>query len=158
NQLCTDDFAGHLAHNANLSAKSIVALGGFTELCRMRGLNDEAAEYRQLAEKFAARWANEALEDDHYRLAFDQPNTWSQKYNLLGDRLLGPVFSPPEAPRREMDFYRKKRQEYGLALDNRKPYTKLDWTIWTASLTSDRSDFEALVAPVVHFLDQTPDR
>jgi hypothetical protein len=158
NQLCTDDFVGHLAHNVNLSAKSIVALGGFAELCRMRGLNDEAAKYRQLAEKFAARWAKEALENDHYRLAFDQPNTWSQKYNLIWDRLLGLRLFPPEITRREMDFYRKKQQEYGLALDNRKPYTKLDWTIWTASLTSDQSDFEALVAPVVHFLDRTPDR
>jgi hypothetical protein len=158
NQLCTDDFAGHLAHNVNLSAKSIVALGGFAELCRMRGLNDEAAEYRQLAEQFAARWANEALEGDHYRLAFDQPNTWSQKYNLIWDRLLGLHLFPAEVTRREMDFYRKKQQEYGLALDNRKPYTKLDWTIWTASLTGDRGDFETLAAPVVHFLDRTPDR
>jgi Domain of unknown function (DUF4965)/Domain of unknown function (DUF5127)/Domain of unknown function (DUF1793)/Domain of unknown function (DUF4964) len=158
NQLCTDDFAGHLAHNVNLSAKSIVALGGFAELCRIRGLNDEATEYRQLAEQFAARWTKEALEGDHYRLAFDQPNTWSQKYNLIWDRLLGLRLFPPEVTRREMDFYRMKQQEYGLALDNRKPYTKLDWTVWTASLTGDRDDFESLVAPVVHFLDRTADR
>jgi hypothetical protein len=37
NQLSTDDFAGHLAHNTNLSLKAILALGSYASLCDMTG-------------------------------------------------------------------------------------------------------------------------
>ena len=43
-------------------------------------------------------------------------------------------------------------------MDNRQTYTKLDWILWTATLTQDRADFEALVEPVFLFLNETPDR
>ena len=158
NQLCTDDFAGHLAHNVNLSAKAICALGAFGKLCEMRGDTAQAEEYSKLAHEFAQRWIKAADDGDHFRLAFDRPNTWSQKYNLVWDRILGLNLFPAAVAEKEMAFYRKTQNKYGLPLDNRRTYTKLDWTTWTATLTQNRDDFEALVSPVFAYLNNTPDR
>lgn len=158
NQLCTDDFAGHLAHNVNLSAKAIEALGAYALLCEMRGDKTEAARMHKVAKDMAARWVREAKDGEHYRLAFDRAGSWSQKYNLVWDEILGIKLFPAEVMKEEMAFYRTKLNRYGLPLDNRKDYTKLDWTIWTAMLTGDRTDFDALVAPVFDFLNDVPQR
>jgi hypothetical protein len=159
NQLCTDDFAGHLAHNVNLSAKAIVALASFARLCEMRGDTNNASSYRSLTEEFAHRWGADAQEDDrHFRLAFDKPGTWSQKYNAVWDRILGFGLAPDGTWTAEMDFYRSHQNQYGLPLDNRKDYTKLDWTLWTATLTQDRADFDALLDPLYRWLNETPTR
>jgi hypothetical protein len=158
NQLSTDDFAGHLAHNVNLSAKAIIAIGAFAQLSALRGDTALAAHYRTLAEQFVKRWTAEADAGDHFRLAFDQPDTWSQKYNLVWDRVLGLNLFPAAVARKEMAFYRRIQGRYGLALDNRRLYTKLDWITWTATLTGSRADFEALVGPVFDFLNATPHR
>jgi len=158
NQLCTDDFAGHLAHNVNLSAKAICGLGSFAKLCALRGDKTKAAEYRQLAHDDAQRWMQEADDGDHFRLAFDKPGSWSQKYNLVWDRILGLKLFPASVARREMAFYKKQQNQYGLPLDNRATYTKLDWITWTATLTRNRADFEALINPIIAFLNATPDR
>lgn len=158
NQLSTDDFAGHLAHNTNLSLKAILALGGYAWMCERLGKNQEAGAYRKLAEEMAKRWAQMADDGDHFRLAFDKPGTWSQKYNLVWDRLLGLNLFPPEVARREIAFYKTKQNAYGLPLDNRESYTKLDWIVWTATLAESQSDFEAFIAPLYRFTNETPTR
>jgi hypothetical protein len=158
NQLSTDDFAGHLAHNANLSIKAILALGAYGVLCDMTGRKPEAALYRQTAQEFAKKWAELASEGDHYRLAFDKPGTWSQKYNLVWDKLLGLNLFPAEVARKEIAFYLTKQNQYGLPLDNRRDYTKLDWVLWTATLADNAADFEKLVAPACQFANDSPSR
>lgn len=158
NQLCTDDFAGHLAHNVNLSAKAICALGSYAKLCSLRGDKAASRKYYDLAKGFAQRWIEEADDGDHFRLAFDREGTWSQKYNLVWDRILGLGLFPDDVLAKEMAHYREVQNKYGLPLDNRSDYTKLDWVLWTATLTRERDDFEALVEPVRRFLDETPDR
>lgn len=157
-QLCTDDFAGHLAHNTNLSIKAIEALGAFANLADMRGDQQTADQYRKLATDFAAQWIKKADDGDHFRLAFDAPGTWSQKYNLVWDRILDLNLFPAEVAHKEIAFYLTKLNPYGLPLDNRQAYTKTDWTFWTATLAMNRKNFEALIDPVYRFANETPSR
>jgi hypothetical protein len=158
NQLCTDDFTGHLAHNTNLSLKAINALGAYAMLCDMRGLNHAAVEYRAAAKDMARRWPEMADDGDHYRLAFDKPGTWSMKYNLVWDRVLGLDLFGPEIARKEVAFYLKTQNAYGLPLDNRADFTKSDWLVWSATLAEKQADFEALIGPLYRFVNESPDR
>ncbi|MDW8290393.1 MAG: DUF4965 domain-containing protein [Armatimonadota bacterium] len=158
NQLCTDDFAGHLARNTNLSLKAILALGGYALLCQMLGEEARAREYRQLAEGMARQWVQMADDGDHYRLAFDKPGTWSLKYNLVWDRLLGLNLFPAEVARREVAYYKGKMQRYGVPLDNRNLYTKLDWQVWVATLAESREDFRLFLDAIWRWMNETPSR
>jgi hypothetical protein len=158
NQLCTDDFAGHLAHNTNLSLKAILALGGYAMLCRMVGDTARAEEYHRLAREMAQQWMRMADDGDHYRLAFDKPGTWSQKYNLVWDQLLNLNLFPKEVARKEIAYYKTKMNPYGLPLDNRSQYTKLDWTVWTATLAESSEDFNLFMDAVWRWMNETPSR
>jgi len=158
NQLCTDDFAGHLAHNANLSIKAILALASYAKLAGMLG--DAAVEktYHDRAREFAARWVELAANQDHFRLAFDRPDTWSQKYNLVWDRLLELNIFPATVMGKELAFYKSHFNRYGLPLDNRENYTKIDWLAWTASLAPTKAEFAETFGPAYQFATESPSR
>lgn len=158
NQLCTDDFAGHLAHNANLSVKAIMGIASYAMLCEIQGLKTEAKEYRNLAENMVEDWIKAANDGDHFRLAFDKPGSWSQKYNMVWDKLLGFNLFPDEVINKEIAWYVQVQNRYGLPLDSRETYTKLDWILWSASMANSNDEFKQLIAPVYTFLNETPNR
>ncbi len=158
NQLSTDDFAGHLAHNANLSIKAIEGIAAYSQMAAKLGKAALAQQYAAAAKQMAGQWQGMALEGDHYKLAFDKPGTWSQKYNLVWDQLLDLNLFPESVRKTEMTFYLEHLNQYGLPLDNRADYTKLDWEIWTATLTEDASQFSALMDPIGKWLNETPSR
>ena len=160
NQLCTDDFAGHLAHNANLSIKAIMGLACYAKMAAMNGDTVASERFMKLAKDMVPKWIEAAKggRGGSYRLAFDQVDTWSMKYNLVWDRALSFNLFPTEVAAAEMAFYRTAQQRYGLPLDSRKLWTKSDWLVWTATLTGKRDDFDALVTPLLSFLNETPGR
>lgn len=157
-QLCTDDFAGHLARNANLSVKAIMGIAGFGRLCELTGRDAEAKRAFATARKYAQKWMELADDGDHYVLAFGASGTWSQKYNLVWDKLLELDVFPSEVVEREVAYYAGKMNKYGLPLDSRRDYTKLDWEVWTATLANDDADFRRIIDTCALWANETPQR
>ena len=160
NQLCTDDFAGHLAHNANLSLKAIFGVAGYAYMCKIKGLNDEYETYMNKAKEMAAKWEKDAMDPagDHYKLALDRDGTWSQKYNMVWDKLWKINIIPNDAMQTEMKYYLTKRNTYGLPLDSRENYTKADWILWTATMAETKTNFQRFSDQVWKYVNETNSR
>ena len=155
-QLCTDDFAGHLAHNVNLSAKAILGIAAFGQILQALGQGEKAEAYFRQAKEMMESWLVRADAGGYTRLAFGADG-WSMKYNLVWDRLLGLDLIPDTFYEKEIASYLPRMERYGLPLDSRAPYSKTDWILWTAAMAPEE-DFPKFVAPVADYLRQTDTR
>jgi len=157
-QFCTDDFAGRFPRNVNLSAKAVLAVAAYADLVEMTGKADQAQKYATKARAMAAWWKKTAAVSDHYALTFGWGNTWSQKYNLVWNRVLGGEVFDCDIAEDEIAFYLTRINEYGLPLDSRRNCAKSDWTMWPAAMAPDMEDFLALIEPVYRLFNETVDR
>lgn len=158
-QLCTDDFAGHLAHNCNLSLKAVMGIAGLSIIYRMLGRTSDADKLlgrsKELFDSFALRAKND---DGSYRLAYDRPGTFSMKYNIVWDKLFGTGIADLTVIAAEAASYLRRQNAYGLPLDSRRTYTKSDWLVWCACLQPDRDSFEAMIEPLWNAYNRSDSR
>ena len=144
NQLSTDDFAGHLAHNANLSIKAILALG-----CLRTALRNDRPQTGSRALSRESGGVREEVDRDGQRRRSLSPGVRQARHLEpevqpgLGQTAQAESL-PAGVTRKEIAFYETKENKFGLPLDNRKDYTKLDWLIWTATLADNQKDFEKI--------------
>ena len=156
-QLCTDDFAGHLSHNTNLSVKAIMGIEEYAQIAALAGEKNEAKKYHKIAADMASDWEKRAKADDHYQLVFGEgkKDTWSLKYNLVWDKLWKSGLFSDEVYEKELAYYKKKANRYGTPLDSRAAYTKSDWILWCAAMDDNTA---ALIQPVAAYLKETTTR
>ncbi len=159
NQLCTDDFAGHLKNNINLAIKATVGIAAYAELSGHCDDRATAKKYRKIAEDFATQIVAFGNQFRHLPITWDTDDeTFSLKYNFAFDKLLGLNLFPQSVLEREVDCYLARQNEFGTPLDSRKGYTKSDWLVWAASLTDDEEKARKMIAPIAAYLKGTPDR
>ena len=152
NQLCTDDFAGHLARNCNLSIKAILGIAAYAEL-------SGDASYMEIAKEYARKWEKDAKASHAgTRLTFDGADGWSLKYNIVWDNLLGYGIFSDEVKKNEIAVYTSKLNRYGVPLDSRSDYTKIDWLMWSTCIYPDKTYFEKVCESIVRMINETTDR
>lgn len=151
-QLCTDDFAGRLAHNCNLSIKAIMGIAGYSYILKNTGDTETSERLSVIAHEYANSFSERARnEDGSTRLAYDKPETFSLKYNAVWDKIWGTKLFPDSFFGNEISRYIKEANTYGVPLDNRNKYSKSDWTLWAACLSDSKEDF----SKIVHLLWQS---
>ncbi len=159
NQLCTDDFAGHLANNINLAIKATVGIACWAELLKAIGKIDEGKKYRKIAEDFAKELIEFSSKFTHMPITWDAgEETFSLKYNFAFDKILGLGLFPQSLFESEVDYYLKKLNKYGVPLDSRKDYTKSDWLMWVTALTDDDGKRKKIISSLNRMLTSTVDR
>ncbi len=157
-QLCTDDFAGHLKDNVNLSVKAAVGIACYAMLLDAIG-GEGGEDYRSLAREYAADIMNFGKKFSHIPLTFDSDGaTFSLKYNMAFDKILGLGLFTDACREREVDTYIEKANRYGTPLDSRADYTKSDWIVWSAALTDFEEKKKALLAPLARYLRESTSR
>lgn len=155
-QLCTDDFAGHLARNVNLSAKAVCGVAAYGMLVKALGDAEKGDEYIAKANEMAQSWLKRSDAGDHTWLTFDGIG-WSMKYNMVWDKLFKLNMLPDEFYAKENAWYIKSMNKYGLPLDSRSSYTKSDWFMWVGAM-APAEDFCKYAAPLARFIKESPSR
>lgn len=158
-QPSTDTFTKLIPHNTNLSIKAVMGIASYAYMAKRLDKSEVSEKYFAKAREMAAQWEQMSYAGDHYRIAFGAPDsTWSQKYNLVWNKVLDLGIFPDSIYRKELAYYKTKQNKYGLPLDSRDQFAKADWISWIAAMAGDKEEFREFIHPLHRFMNETTDR
>ncbi|CZT07439.1 probable glutaminase A [Rhynchosporium graminicola] len=157
-QLSTDDFQGQLANQTNLALKGIIAIEAMSVVARKIGNLADAKTYTDIAHDYIAKWQDLAVvkaAPPHTNLAYQDPQSHGLLYNLYGDALLGLNLVPTSIYSMQSTFYPSVAQTYGVPLDTRNVFTKSDWEMWVAAISTP-STKSMFISKLANWINTTP--
>ncbi len=155
-ELCTDDFAGHSTKNVNLAIKGIMGLAAFGKICEILGRENP---YTAISKEYADKLVAECNTDKEFLpFSIGKNESWSLKYNLVWDKILGFSLFDEKLYKGESEKYRQELNTYGVPLDYRKDFTKTDWMLWAACLDDTDKNVRLFSDAIVKYLADTKDR
>ncbi|VCU40324.1 Bgt-3378-2 [Blumeria graminis f. sp. tritici] len=158
-QISTDDFAGSLANQTNLALKGIIGIQAMSVIAEMTGQGADAASYGATAKDYLNRWQTLGVAHDaippHTTLSYGQNDSHGLLYNLYANSLLNFDFVPQSIYDMQSAFYPTVKKQFGVPLDTRHAYTKSDWEMWTAAISSDETK-ALFISDLAKWLGATP--
>ncbi|KAF9451663.1 DUF1793-domain-containing protein [Macrolepiota fuliginosa MF-IS2] len=150
NQISTDDFAGSLANQTNLAIKGIIGIKAMSQIASLLGDTAKSSNYSAIASDYVNRWRTFATSTTgpHLTLSYGNAGSWGLTYNLYADKLLKLNLFPQDIYTTQTAWYKTVAQPFGIPLDTRHTYTKSDWEIWTAAITTDTSVRDLFISSV----------
>ncbi|OAA39424.1 glutaminase GtaA [Metarhizium rileyi] len=156
-QLSTDDFAGHLANQTNLAIKGIIALRAMSDVASRAGHKDESSKYSTLAKEYLDFWTKHGVNEEagHTMLQYDNKDSYGLLYNIYPDKLLGLNFVPQKIYDMQSKFYLQTKKKYGVILDTRNVWTKVDWELFAAAVA--KPDTQSMfISNIAKWINETP--
>ncbi|KAF1984206.1 glutaminase GtaA [Aulographum hederae CBS 113979] len=158
-QLSTDDFAGHLENQTNLALKGIIGIGAMGQIANLTGNTEDAANYTAISRDYIEKWEDLGIAKNanppHTTLAYGQNKTHGLLYNIFSDRQLSLDLVPQSIYDMQSEFYPTVEGRYGVPLDTRHSYTKGDWEMWAAAVSSS-STRDMFIADLAKWINETP--
>ena len=130
-QLSTDDGAGPLPNQTNLAIKAAVGLNAFGTLFSKQNYTEIGLRY---ADQLYAQGLATSEGKGHFLLQYGGGGTtYTTAFNLYPDTLLKLRTFSQAAFDMQAAYYPTRRDDAGVALDNRVPWSKTDWMLFSGA-------------------------
>lgn len=140
--------------------QGIIGIEAMAGIAYLTGRTDDAAKYTNISHSYIAQWQQLAITYTglgiaHTTLDYGQEKSYGLLYNLWPDRALGLDLVPQSVYAMQSNFYPTVANRYGVPLDSRHTYTKLDWETWAAATCSVQTR-DLFFQSIVNWMNNTP--